>query len=545
MTVTASVLLIISFLTAIVALLMFIMAESKQLFRFGQDAARTIFAKGEEGLVEEPAALNQKALQEERSRLPGKSDDSLDLGELRSREVADKSSRIPAFFWITSSIIWLVIGSVFGLIAALKFNMPDWLTTHAPLTFGRVRTAHLNLVNYGWVSMAGVGVAIWLIPRLLKTSLVGAGYATIGSVLWNLGLWSGTIAILAGWSDGLEWLEFPWQIDILLALGGGLAAVPLFLTLKERKVTHLYVSVWYLGAALLWFPILFVVANIPNLHTGVQEASMNWWYAHNVLGLWLGPLAIAAAYYFIPKTLGRPIYSYNISLVGFWGTALFYSHAGMHHLIGGPIPTWLITISIVHSVMMILPVIAVAINQHMTVYGNFRSLKYSPTLRFIVLGVMMNTLVSLQGSLEATRFFNQIVHFTHYTVAHAHLGVYGFVAFVMFGSIYFVMPRILNWEWPYPKLISLHFWLAFIGLGIYVVPLSIGGFIQGLYMLDENKPFMDSVTLTVPYLWARSVGGGLMTLAHFVFAFHFFAAVLRHGPKRSVAAFFSSKSAPA
>jgi cytochrome c oxidase cbb3-type subunit I len=545
MTVTAGVLLAISFLTAIVALILFIWAESRQLFRFGQQAAATIFAKGEIGRVEEPAALDAAALQHERNRLPDKSDDSLDMVELQAREEADKSSRIAAFFWITSSIVWLVLGSVFGLIAALKFNMPDWLTAYAPLTFGRIRTVHLNLVNYGWVSMAGVGVAMWLIPRLLKTKLVGQGYATLGSVLWNVGLWSGSIAILFGWNDGLEWLEYPWQTDIFLAIGGALAAVPLFLTLKERKVSHLYVSVWYMGAALLWFPILFIVANIPNLHTGVQEASMNWWYAHNVLGLWLGPLAIAAAYYFIPKTIGRPIYSYNISLVGFWGTALFYSHAGMHHLIGGPIPTWLITISIVHSVMMILPVIAVAINQHMTVYGNFGALKYSPTLRFIVLGVMMNTLVSLQGSLEATRFFSQIVHFTHYTVAHAHLGVYGFVAFVMFGSIYFVMPRILNWEWPYPKLISLHFWLAVVGLGIYVVPLSIGGFIQGLYMLDEHKPFMDSVTVTAPYLVARSVGGALITLAHFVFAFHFFAAVFRHGPKRSVAAFFPDKSLPA
>jgi cytochrome c oxidase cbb3-type subunit 1 len=182
--------------------------------------------------------------------------------------------------------------------------------------------------------------------------------------------------------------------------------------------------------------------------------------------------------------------------------------------------------------MMVVPVFAVAINQHLTVAGNFRALLYSPTLRFIVLGAMFYTAASVQGSLEALRSVNTITHFTHYTVAHAHLGLYGFFSMVMFGSIYFIMPRVMKWEWPYPWMISAHFWLVLGGFGIYFTGLSIGGWFQGLAMLNKDLPFMDSVTLTLPYLQARSVGGALMTLGHLVFAAHFFMIGWKFGPKR-------------
>jgi cytochrome c oxidase cbb3-type subunit I len=382
------------------------------------------------------------------------------------------------------------------------------------------------------------------VPRLLKTEMVGAKYALVGGALWSVGVFLGTVAIAMGYSDGLEWLEYPWQIDILLVVGGALVGFPLWLTLLQRKVKHLYVSVWYIAAGLLWFPILFLIANFPGLHFGVQQATMNWWFGHNVLGLWFTPLGLAAAYYFIPKVLGKPIHSYNLSLLGFWSLAFFYSQVGGHHLIGGPVPSWLITISIVQSMMMVIPVFAVAVNQHMTVLGNFRALIYSPTLRFIVLGAMMYTAASVQGSLEALRAVNTVTHFTHYTVAHAHLGLYGFFSMIMFGSIYFIMPRVMNWEWPYPRLISLHFWLVLIGFAIYFVGLSIGGWLQGLAMLDAKTPFMQSVTLTLPYLKARSVGGSLMTLGHLVFAAHFFAMGWKFGPRRLGAALLGTSLIP-
>jgi cytochrome c oxidase cbb3-type subunit 1 len=532
-----------TFILSVLALFVFIASMAKGLFGSGGAAAVQIFDSDELGAVEDPAATKDQRGNLQQAMDPSSSASQRNAVEVATRLRADQSSSLVVGVCLTLSVIWLVLASVAGLIASLKLHLPDWMIEQAWITFGRIRPIHLNLVAYGWCSLSGIGVAMWLIPRLLKTELVGARYALAGGALWSIGVLAGTVAIAMGYSDGLEWLEYPWQIDILLVVGGALVGFPLWMTLLKRKVEHLYVSVWYIAAGLLWFPILFLVANWPGLHFGVQQATMNWWFGHNVLGLWFTPLALAASYYFIPKVLGKPIHSYNLSLLGFWSLAFFYSQVGGHHLIGGPVPSWLVTISIVQSMMMVVPVIAVAINQHLTVAGNFRALLYSPTLRFIVLGAVLYTAASVQGSLQALRSVNTVTHFTHYTVAHAHLGLYGFFTMVMFGSIYFIMPRVMKWEWPYPWMISAHFWLVVVGFAIYFIGLSIGGWYQGLAMLDKNVPFMDSVKLTIPYLQARSVGGALMTLGHLVFATHFFMMGWKFGPSRLGAALLASPNA--
>jgi len=528
--------LLVTFLLSLLALFVFIASMAKGLFGSGGAAAVQIFDDDELGTVEDPAATQAQRGSLQRAMDPGQQAEARTSADVAARKRADQSSSLVVGVCLTLSVVWLVLASFAGLISSIKLHSPDWWVGMEWLTFGRIRPVHLNLVAYGWCSMAGIGVALWLIPRLLKTELVGAKWALIGGGLWTLGVVAGTVAISTGHSDGLEWLEYPWQADILMIVGGALVGFPMWLTLLRRKVEHLYVSVWYIGAGLLWFPILFLIANWPGLHFGVQQATMNWWFGHNVLGLWFTPLALAASYYFIPKVLGKPIHSYNLSLLGFWSLAFFYSQVGGHHLIGGPVPSWLITISIVQSMMMVVPVFAVAINQHLTVLGNFRALLYSPTLRFIVLGAMMYTAASVQGSLQALRSVNTVTHFTHYTVAHAHLGLYGFYTMIMFGSIYFIMPRVMKWEWPYPWMISAHFWLVLVGFGVYFVGLSFGGWYQGLAMLDKDTPFMDTVKLTLPYLQARSIGGGLMTLGHLVFAAHFFMMGWKFGPRRLGAA---------
>jgi cytochrome c oxidase cbb3-type subunit 1 len=531
-------LLAATFLISAGGLALLIWALANDQFTMGPQAARTIFGPGEVGKIEDPAtpAVAKRKMQRERGAVEPPT--PANEASLAARAEADQSTRVPVVWWLSSSLLWLVIGSLLGLAASIKLHVPEWLISEAALTFGRIRPAHLNMVAYGWASMAGVGVGVWLIPRLFQVTLQGGGYATAGAVIWNIGVFAGTWALLAGESDGLEWLEYPWQVDIALVIGGALVAVPLILSLLKRRVTHLYVSAWYLLAALIWFPMLFVTGNLPGLFGGVEQSMLNWWYAHNVLGLWMTPLGLAAAYYFIPKIIGAPIYSYSLSLIGFWALALFYSQVGLHHLIGGPAPTWAITISIVHSVMMLIPVIAVAVNHHMTVAKHWRLLLYSPTLRFVTLGAVAYTLSSVQGSLQALRSVNAVTHFTHYTVAHAHLGLYGFFSLVMFGSIYFILPRLTGRDWPYPRAISAHFWLVFMGFAIYFIPLSIGGWLQGLAMLDASRPFMDSVALTIPYLEARSLGGALMTLGHLVFVAHAIAALVRGGPLRRDAALF-------
>jgi len=537
-------LLAATFLISVGGLGLLVWALVNDQFTMGPKASRTIFGPGEVGRVEDPATAGdaKREMQRERGEIEDLSADQ--QADLAARAKADQSTRTPVIWWLSSSLVWLIIGSVLGVIASMKLHMPEWLVESAAMTFGRIRPAHLNLVAYGWASMAGVGIGVWLIPRLFKVSLQAGRFATAGAIVWNLGLIFGSWALLTGRSDGMEWLEFPWQVDILLVIGGALVAVPLILSLLKRRVQHLYVSAWYLLAALVWFPMLFITAKFPNLFSGVEQSMLNWWYAHNVLGLWMTPLGLAAAYYFIPKIVGAPIYSYSLSLIGFWALALFYSQVGLHHLIGGPIPTWAITISIVHSVMMVIPVIAVAVNHHMTVAPYWRLLIYSPTLRFVTLGAVAYTLSSVQGSIEALRAVNTITHFTHYTVAHAHLGLYGFFSLVMFGSIYFVVPRLTGREWPYPKAIAAHFWLVVGGFAIYFISLTIGGWLQGLTMLDETKPFMESVAITIPYLTARSVGGALMTLGHVIFALHALIALVRGGPLRRDRTLFRPFPAP-
>lgn len=532
--------LLSAFVLSFVALLVFIWSQSQGLFDRRASGAEIIFAPGEIGHIEEPAVSRQQQGQLQSAMEAGvRSGTQADAQSLLDRAQADASTAPLVLFLFCCAVVWLLVASAAGLTASVKLHEPDWLVQQAWLTFGRIRTLHLNAVAYGWAPMAGLGIAMFVIPRLLKRPLMGARYAMLGAVLWNAALITGLGSVAVGISDGMEWLEIPWQIDLLFAAGGALMAMPLIYTLVNRRAEHLYVSVWYMACALFWLPVLFIVAKIPGLHQGVQQAAVNWWFGHNVLGLFYTPLALASVYYFLPKVIGRPIQSYNLSLLGFWGLAFFYGQVGGHHLIGGPVPQWMVTLSIVQSMMMIIPVLAFTVNQYQTLQGNLRALRYSPTLRFIGVGGLMYTVSSIQGSFEALRSMNAVTHFTHYTVGHAHLGLYGFVSFVFFGAMYFVLPRITAREWPYPRLISVHFWLAFIGIGIYFVSLTVGGWLQGSAMLDAKQSFMSSVAITLPYLRGRSVGGGLMVLSHLVFAWHFMSLVLQRGPQRQGAAVLS------
>ena len=238
------------------------------------------------------------------------------------RQVVDASARGPVVAFVVSATAWLVIGSLLALIASFKFQFPDWWTQQAWLTFGRVRPAHLNTMIYGWISMAGVGVSAWLWARLLKTRLRGQWMLLLSAALWNLGVLVGTIGILAGYSRAIEWVEMPYVAFAFIVPAMLLVVVSFIQTLWERHARHLYISVWYLGAAILWGPLLVVAILLP-IYSGIPEATANWWYAHNILGLWITPPGLAAAYYFIPKVIGRPVHSYHLSYLGFWTLALF------------------------------------------------------------------------------------------------------------------------------------------------------------------------------------------------------------------------------
>jgi len=530
------VILLSAFLLSVIALVVFIWSMRSGLLAHDATGAGVIFAGGETGHADDPAATpeSRDALQQDIERQVGLPA-PLNQEEFARRVASDRSSAAVARAFFISAVSWLIVGSFAGLIASVKLHSPDWLASYEWLTFGRIRVIHLSAVAYGWSALAGGGLGIWLLPRLLGTTLQGGRYAMMGLVVWNVALAIGLIGVAAGVTTGLEWLEFPWPVAFTLVVAAALITVPLMLTLKRRTVEHLYVSVWYLGLALFAFPVLYIVANLPNTHFGVQQAAMNWWYGHNVLGYFLTPLALASIYYFLPKVIGRPVYSYDLSLLAFWTLTFFYGQVGMHHLIGGPVPGWMVTLSISQGVMMSVPVAVFAVNQFGTMKGYWSTARHSPTLLFTVAGGLGYILSSFEGSAEGLRSINTVTHFTHFTVAHAHLGNYAFVTMVFFGGMYYAMPRIVGREWPYPSLITAHFWLVVAGVTLYVTALSIGGWLQGKAMLDAQRPFIDSVTVTLPWLKARTLAAVLMTSGHLLFAWNFFVMVYQRGPAEAVA----------
>ena len=433
----------------------------------------------------------------------------------------DASTKWPVIVFLVSSLAWLLVGTVFALISSIKLHTPGFLGGYEWLTFGRARSAHLNSVVYGWSVNVAFAVAFWLMARLARSKLRHPGLLLIAGCFWNLGVTIGVIGILAGDSTSIEWLEIPPYATPLLFVAYALVGIWAIITFRFRKAEHVYVSQWYLLAALFWFPWLYSIAQIMLIFEparGTVQALVNWWFAHNVLGLWFTPIGLAAVYYFIPKVLGKPIHSYYLSVLGFWSLAIFYNWAGVHHLIGGPVPAWVLSAGIAASLMMVIPVAVTAINHHLTMVGSFGALRYSPTLRFVVFGAVNYTLVSLTGSAMALRSVNEITHFTHFTVAHAHQGMYGFFTMVMFGAVYYILPRVLLKEWPSAALIRTHFWAAAIGITLYWLDLSIGGWIQGVEMNNAGIPFLEVVRHTLPWLWVRSFSGILLTVGHVAFA---------------------------
>lgn len=455
-----------------------------------------------------------------------------ELDAAADRLTIDQSCRQVVLLWYASAVVWLVIGSVLALLASIKMHTPDFVADFSWLTFGRVRPAHLNTMIYGWASMSGIGTMLWLVARLCKTPLVWREALYLVGIYWNLLVAIGTIAILGGWSTSVEWMEFPSWASIPISAGFLVIIMVTLQMLLRRKVNHIYISMWYLFGATMWFPFLYLGATI-LIHfptaTGMAKMTSNWWFAHNVLGLWLTPIGLASIYYFIPKVIGRPIYSYYLSILGFWTLAIFYNWAGSHHLIGGPLPAWVVTVGIVGSMMMFIPVTVVAVNHHFTMIGHFHKLAFSPTLRFTVFGGMAYTAVSVQGSLTSLRWINETAHFTHYTIAHAHLGVYAFFTMAAFGAMYYVMPRLVEREWISSNLIKVHFWCTAVGITLYWVGLTWGGLIQGSMMNDFQIPFLDIVAETIPYLWSRSVAGVLLTIGHLAFAILVYHMLRRDG----------------
>src|SRR5256714_2726788 len=444
--------------------------------------------------------------------------------EQLERARIDASTRVPVLMFYASAMAWLLIGTLLAGFVSFKLHSPDWLSDVSFLTWGRLRPVQMNVMIYGWASMVAMGTAIWLMARLCRTTLRHPLLIVTGIWFWNIGLLIGVIAILMGYSAGYDWLEFPPYAAVVLLVAYTLIMSWAVLMFRFRRGEQIYITQWYLLGAFLWFPWLYAAAQAMLFVVpvqGVMQAAIGWWYSNNLLFLWLGAIALGTAYYMIPKVIGRPVYSYHLATIGFWTYVLFSSWTGMQRLVDGPFPAWMITASIAATILTIIPVATVGLNHHMTMQGYFPVMRYSPTLRFTVFGAMSYTVFSVVGILISLRSVARYLHFTEANIAYTHMGLYAFITMILFGSMYYIIPRLVGREWRYATLIKLHFWSSAYGVGLMSLMLFLGGIAQGSSMADGSRPFADATDSILPYLRGRSVSGMLLTIAHFIFAFHF------------------------
>ena len=458
------------------------------------------------------------------------------------RALIDASTRVPVLMFYATAILWLLLGTLMALFVSFKLHAPDFLTNCGLLTFGRLRPAQMNVMIYGWASNAGIGTAIWIMARLCRTTLRRPLLLVAGGGFWNFGVLLGVIAILAGDSTGHPGLEFPLYAAIVLFVAYTLIMSWAVLMFRFRHGDHIYITQWYLVGAFLWFPWLYAAANLMLFVVpvqGVMQAVVAWWYANNLLFLWLGAIALGVAYYMIPKVIGRPVYSYHLATIGFWTYALFSSWTGMQRMVDGPFPAWMVTASIAATILTIIPVATVGLNHHMTMQGYFPLLKYSPTLRFTVFGAVAYSLFSLTGVFISLRSMARYANFSEADGAYFLLGVYAFFTMIIFGSMYYIVPRLVGREWRYASLIKLHFWGSAYGIGLSCLMLLAGGFQQGIQAENTSLPFMESVETILPYLSGRTIGLLLLTGSQCIFAFHFGLMLLGLGRTSTVPTFLN------
>lgn len=426
-------------------------------------------------------------------------------------------------WYVGCAAFWLLVGTTIGEYLGIKFVAPD--VDHVSwLSFGRLRPVHTNAVFWGWASLAMMGLAYYVVPRVSNVSIasIKTGYRSL--ILINASVIIGSICLMAGINNGGgEYREYVWPVMALFGIGIFISLINFIKTIAKRTSKEIYVSNWYIISAIMFLLVIAIVAYWPGWQKGLGETIVQGYYMHQGVGMWFMLFNLGLLYYFLPQQLNKPIYSYSLGIIAFWAQILFYTLIGTHHFIFSAIPWWLQTIAIVGSAGMIIPVVAGTTNFLMTFKGSWDKISGSYTLPFYLIGIIFYFTGSLQGTAEAFRFTNLVWHFTDFTVAHSHITMYGIICFMLWGFIYTVVPRLTGKE-PKQSTVGAHFWLALIGLLFYTFPLMVGATLRGLLWMD-GKPFIDSVELMAPYWLWRAIGGSLMWLSHIFFAWNFYVMV--------------------
>ena len=454
---------------------------------------------------------------------------------IRRAEI-DVSLRHPVMFFFTSGAAWLAVAILLGIISSAKVHSPGFLDGCAFLTYGRVQSAHISALVYGWGCQAAFGSLVWLMARLSRQECRAAGLILVAGHVWNLAVSLGIFAILAGKGTGMPWMEFPVFAWVPMLASYFLIALWSMVQFKVRPAGHVFISQWYILAALIWFPWVFATAHI-MIHgfsgNPVMDAAINAWYRSALLFLFFLPTGIAAAYYLIPKVTGRPVYSYSLSMLGFWSLAILGPWAGMQKLTGAPIPNFLPYLGAAATILIAVPAIAVGVNLLKTAAGAPDTVVNSPTLRFTVAGVICLLVVAI-----ACVFLNNpaILPGTQFSMAGYGfdlLVLYAFFSFIAFGMIYFVVPRITRREWLSSRLIKMHFFLSVYGVALVVLVALFGGAMQGIGLEAFKQPFEDAMTRAYPYAVATTLAWCFLLFSNVFFFFHLTLMWLRLGRRSS------------
>lgn len=443
-------------------------------------------------------------------------------------------------WFLGTATFWLLFGTTVGEYLGIKFVAPD-MDHVSWLSFGRLRPVHTNAVFWGWASLTMVGLGYYVVPMVSNARLasIRAGWWTLGLI--NAAVLLGSLALMAGINNGGgEYREYVWPIMLLFAIGIVLTLWNFLKTIAARRTEEIYISNWYMVAALIFVMVISLVAYLPFWQDGLGETISQGYYMHQGVGMWFMMFVLGLTYYFLPQQLNTPIFSYSLGILAFWTQIIFYTLIGSHHFIFSAIPWSLQTIAIVGSMGMVIPVAAGTANFLLTFRGGFHKVANSYTLPFFLVGVIFYFTGSMQGTAEAFRTTNLIWHFTDFTVAHSHLTMYGIITFLLWACVYAVVPRLTGRE-PVQAAVGAHFWMALVGLLFYTVPLMLGGTLRGVAWI-QGAAFIDTVVMMAPYWLWRAIGGTLMWVSHWIFAYNMYTMTV--GRRAHLPIDVASKNSP-
>ncbi len=425
-------------------------------------------------------------------------------------------------FCLTSGF-WMMVATFYGLLGATELMAPDLSANLGGIVFGRVRPTHVNLVLFGFVTPGLLGAAFYYLPRLLGTRLYSERLGVLTAVVWNGALVAAVATLAMGMTQGREYAELAWSIDVVIVVAFLLVFFNFMMTVKQREEPILYVSVWYVLAGCILTSCTYILGNViwrpdSGALVGIPDAILLWFYGHNIFGLLLTPLSAGVAYYVIPRATRNPLYSHTLSLLGFWSLIVVYTHIGTHHLLQVPVPTWLKVVAIVDSIAMVIPVMAFLINIWYTAKGKLGEIHADIGAKFVFTGTIMYFFVSIQGSFMALPDVQRVTHFNNWVVAHAHIGVLGFAGMIALGGLYYTIPKMTGRPLFSRFLADFQYWMVLIGMVGFTIVLTIAGLIQGNAWLNGETVYRVLPEIHVYYV--VRAGLGLLIFSSAVLGFY-------------------------